>query len=166
MNLVNLNDPLPKPWLNINANTVNATQLLINGVPIGFPSSTNYNANITAGANLSNIAGSQVTQVLRIDNIYNLSGSFTATVAASIGKVDFDITLPPGTTSALNNYRSCQVSGHINDVVGFLSFVPYSLSNTASNILNVAMQTCNSGNEPGAPTNNVSFNYNITFTAS
>lgn len=164
MNLQDLNKPLPKPWLNINSNTLNTNQLLIAGQPVVFPTNNSYNASITAGTNLSNIAGAQVTEVLNIGNIYNISGSFTASVAASINNVSFSLNLPSGTTSTLNNYRSCLANAHINGIVGFLSLNCYDLANGGGNSLVVSMQTCTSGNEPAAISNNVKFNYSITFT--
>lgn len=164
MNLNEFTSPLPKDWLEINAHIVNADIIKIGGSPLALPTAGNYNASITAGSNISAITGAQVTEYVKVGNIVQLNGSFTATVAASVNSVSFSLNTLAGTTTVLANYRNCIATGH-SATASFASLISRDLANTSPSVLVVTLNTCTNGNEPASATAGVVFNYSICYTA-
>ncbi len=166
MDLKDLNDQLPKPWMNPNLNDTYCATLDCGTLSTsGNPANGNYDPSVTAGTSLSAISNGTHAQYFRVGNNVHVSGSFRATVTGTSPLAVFSITLPPGSSSSLSDYRSASASGG-STTAGFLPLVYRDMSNNSSTSVNFLMNTFSNANQGAGPYTSVFFNYSLVFQSS
>lgn len=161
MNLQEFTSPLPKPWLNINANSINTESLIIDGVPITPPVVGLYNANITV-TNATNVIPSSSTVYMSAPGtgIYTIFGEFKCDVQA-FNNVVLNIDLAPGTSCTLSR-RTVSLSSNKS---GGLLFMNSTDNNVTSTRFAITAYTNNG--VVATPANQLAtfFFYSITYVA-
>jgi hypothetical protein len=162
MNLESLNSEGVKLWLNPNVNDMTAASLNTAELKVSGKAVTgNYNPAVTAGTSLSAISNAQNANYFRLGNVVYVSGSFRATVTGVSPSVTFDITLPPGTSSTLSDYRSHGSNGNLTSA-GFLPLVHKDVTGVGATAT-FSLTTYNGAAQAAGPFAAVIFNYWLTF---
>lgn len=176
MNLQELKSALPKDWLEVRAHIIEADELdvdVLNVDTLNVQSSittgiaenpmwASYDPQITNSSNLSAITNGTTARVTRLGSFVTISGSFTATVAASVATVAFTLQPPAGSTSVLGNHRAAFASCN-NDTASFVAMSLIDLQNSSPPTLVMTLRTATGGNQPGAPTANCVFHWQAIF---
>jgi hypothetical protein len=161
MDLKEFSSPLPKPWLDINADTVNCRVLQTNGLDC----SGAYNPNLANVSNLNSITLANSAQFLRIGNIVIVSGSFTATISMGVAGVAFSIDLPASSPSILNSHRSGFASCMRESIVGFPVLSLNTIVNNTTQNITLNLVTDGSTVIPGGPATACVFYYQVMYEA-
>lgn len=179
MNLQEFSSALPKNWLSISANeikcnTFESVDCKVNDLHVLSSMTTgalgnlayySYDPTLAAGTNLSAISNATHANVFRFGQQVSVSGSFQATVAAGIAVASFTINLPILAASTLGDRRSARASCN-NATASFISMSLIDVANVSPTQLRFDLRTATGANEPGAPTANVVFHYEIIFESS
>lgn len=184
MNLQELNGALPKDWLTVKAHEIdcdilNASTFVASDIkttdlwvvgnlttgPLGCGANFAYDPLLAAGTNLSAISNASHANVFRLGQQVSVSGSFQATLAAGIAVASFTIDLPILASSTLGDRRSARASCN-NTTASFISMSLIDVVNVSPTQLRFDLRTATGANEPGAPTANVVFHYEIIFESS
>lgn len=184
MNIQELSSALPKDWLSISAaeikcGTLDASAMNVTDIkttdlwvvgdlttgPLGCGANFAYDPLLAAGTNLSAISNASHANVFRLGQQVSVSGSFQATLAAGIAVASFTIDLPILASSTLGDRRSARASCN-NTTASFLAMSLIDVVNVSPTQLRFDLRTATGGNEPGAPTANVVFHYEVIFESS
>ena len=176
MNVEELKSALPKPWLDVRAHEIEAENFIAESADIDTlnvqtmittgasenPVWASYDPVITASSNLSAIVNGTSARVIRFGSTVCISGSFTATVAASVSTVAFTLQPPSGSLSTLGSHRSAFASCN-NATASFVAMSLVDMQNSSPPTLVMTLRIATGGNQLGASIASCVFHWEACF---